>query len=165
MTMAEITTTWQVRRFTPLAALLLSVLLASCAPARQPDETALTRIAFGSCIDQDEAQTITRAVQAYGPDLFVFLGDNVYGDVAGGTADNLRRAYERQGRRAEFARLLQAPRVLAIWDDHDYGINDGYGNFPLKREAESLFLDFWQVPADEPRRKPSDARMLLLGRW
>ena len=152
MTMARISITPQVRRPTPLAALLLSVWLASCTPARQPDETALSRIAFGSCIDQDEAQTITRAVQAYGPDLFVFLGDNVYGDVEGGTADRLRQAYERQDQSAEFARLLQAPRVLATWDDHDYGVNDGGGDFALKGEAEALFLDFWQVPADDPRR-------------
>lgn len=150
--MAKISMTRQVRRPNPLAALLLSVLLASCALARPPDETALTRIAFGSCIDQDEPQTITRAIQAYGPDLFVFLGDNVYGDVEGGTADKLRQAYERQDQSAEFARLLQTPRILATWDDHDFGVNDGGGDFALKREAEALFLDFWQVPADDPRR-------------
>ena len=152
MTMATNSMTPQARRPNPIAVLLLTVLLASCVSARPPDETALTRIAFGSCIDQSEPQTITRAIQAYGPDLFVFLGDNVYGDVEGGTADKLREAYERQDRSAEFARLLQAPRILATWDDHDYGVNDGGGDFALKRDAEALFLDFWQVPTDDPRR-------------
>ena len=136
----------------PIAALLVWFLLVPSASAAQPDDAPLTRIAFGSCIDQRKPQAITETVRAYGPDLFVFLGDNVYGDVEGGTADKLREAYEIQDRSAEFERLLQAPRILATWDDHDYGVNDGGGDFALKRDAEALFLDFWQVPADDPRR-------------
>lgn len=135
-----------------IAALLFVALLAPFTPAAAQDNTALTRIAFGSCIYQALPQAITEAVQGYRPDLFVFLGDNVYGDAEGGTLDNLRHAYERQARSADFARLLEAPRVLAIWDDHDYGVNDGGGDFTLKRQAEALFLDFWKVPADDPRR-------------
>ena len=139
-------------RLMPIAALLVWFLLVPSASAAQPDDAPLTRIAFGSCIDQRKPQAITETVRAYGPDLFVFLGDNVYGDVEGGTADKLREAYESQDRSAEFERLLQAPRILATWDDHDYGVNDGGGDFALKRDAEALFLDFWQVPADDPRR-------------
>jgi len=136
----------------PIAVLVLLVLLVPSPLRAQPAEAPLTRIAFGSCIDQRAPQAITETVQAYGPDLFVFLGDNVYGDVEAGTADKLRQTYERQDRSAEFARLLRAPRILATWDDHDYGVNDGGGDFVLKRDAEALFLDFWQVPADDPRR-------------
>lgn len=135
-----------------MATLLVMGLFAVVGCVAPPDETALTRIAFGSCIDQRKPQAITETVQAFGPELFIFLGDNVYGDVEGGTADKLREAYERQDRNAEFAHLLQGPRILATWDDHDYGVNDGGGDFALKRDAEALFLDFWQVPADDPRR-------------
>ena len=135
-----------------MATLLVLGLFTLAACAVRPDEAPVTRIAFGSCIDQRKPQAITETVQAYGPELFVFLGDNVYGDVEGGTADKLREAYEHQSRSAEFARLLQAPLVLATWDDHDFGVNDGGADFALKRDAEALFLDFWQVPADDPRR-------------
>ena len=134
------------------AALLLAVSLTTGAPAASQDEPALTRIAFGSCIDQERPQPITAAIEAYRPDLFVFLGDNVYGDVAGGTVDNLRHAYDVQAHNADFARLLAAPRILAIWDDHDFGVNDGGGDFALKRQSEALFFDFWHVAADDPRR-------------
>jgi alkaline phosphatase D len=134
-----------VRIFRPVASLLLLVLLAACTGASPRDGDALTRIAFGSCLDQDRPQAIAEAVEAYGPDLFVFLGDNVYGDVEDGT-------YERQARNAGFAQLLEAPRVVAVWDDHDFGVNDGGGDFALKRQAEALFLDFWKVPARDPRR-------------
>ena len=136
----------------PVASLLLLVAAAACTGAPPRDEGALTRIAFGSCLDQNRPQDIAEAIQATRPDLFVFLGDNVYGDVEDGTVDNLRQAYEAQAGNAGFASLLEAPRVVAVWDDHDFGVNDGGGDFALKRQAEALFLDFWKVPARDPRR-------------
>jgi alkaline phosphatase D len=43
--------------------------------------------------------------------------------------------------------------MLAVWDDHDYGINDGSSDFSLKDESQQLFLDFFDEPADSERRK------------
>jgi len=40
----------------------------------------LSRIAFGSCADQVKPQPIWDAILAYRPELFIFAGDNVYGD-------------------------------------------------------------------------------------
>ena len=138
--------------FFRLISALLSVALVCCTASTPADNTTISRIAFGSCINQAHPQVIALAIQAYQPDLFVFLGDNVYGDIEGDTVDNLVRAYERQSQNADFARLLATPRVLAIWDDHDYGVNDGGADFALKRQSEALFLDFWKVPAEDPRR-------------
>ena len=42
--------------------------------------------------------------------------------------------------------------VLATWDDHDYGQNDGGADFPYKEAAKELFLEFWGLPEDDPRR-------------
>jgi alkaline phosphatase D len=134
------------------ASLLLPVAVAACTGAAPRDDDALTRIAFGSCFDQNLEQPIAEAVEAYRPDLFMFLGDNVYGDVEDGSVGNLRDAYEDQAQNAGFARILEAPRVVAVWDDHDFGVNDGGGDFALKRQAEALFLDFWKVPARDPLR-------------
>ena len=52
----------------------------------------LTRIAFGSCADQAKPQPIWDAVLADRPDLFLFVGDNVYGDSPA-TPPILREAY------------------------------------------------------------------------
>src|SRR4051812_499979 len=41
----------------------------------------LSRIAFGSCASQERPQPIWDAVVAQKPDLFVLLGDNIYGDT------------------------------------------------------------------------------------
>jgi alkaline phosphatase D len=43
--------------------------------------------------------------------------------------------------------------VLATWDDHDYGANDAGAEYPKKRESQQVFLDFFGVPKDHPRRK------------
>ena len=42
--------------------------------------------------------------------------------------------------------------VHVIWDDHDYGINDGGGSYPLKMEAQKMYVNFWDMPADDIRR-------------
>lgn len=107
-------------------------------------------IAFGSCAKQSKPQPIWAAVRAARPDLFLFLGDNLYADAQ--DADTLRRRY------AEFRRVeaLQAFRRdvphLAIWDDHDFGDDDVGGEYPLKALSQQLFCDEWNEPADSPRR-------------
>ena len=40
----------------------------------------LQRIAFGSCAKQDQPQPIWESVVATKPQLFLFIGDNIYGD-------------------------------------------------------------------------------------
>jgi alkaline phosphatase D len=68
------------------AATLLPAGLA--AQARRP----LTRIAFGSCAEQADSQPIWDAILAYKPELFIFAGDNVYGDFNTADAGPLRKA-------------------------------------------------------------------------
>jgi alkaline phosphatase D len=41
---------------------------------------------------------------------------------------------------------------LAIWDDHDYGLNDGGAEWAHKAEAKQAFMDFWGVSAGDERR-------------
>ncbi|MBL6614598.1 MAG: alkaline phosphatase family protein [Reyranella sp.] len=112
----------------------------------------LTRIAFGSCADQDKPQPIWDAILAYHPDLFIFMGDNVYGDFNTADAANLKRAYALASQIEGYNRLRDKVNHLAVWDDHDYGINDGGGDFPHKAVSKDLFLDFWRVPAGDIRR-------------
>ncbi|MCH2153683.1 MAG: hypothetical protein MK089_10120, partial [Phycisphaerales bacterium] len=41
----------------------------------------VSRVAFGSCANHEIPQPIWEAVASWAPDVFVFLGDNVYGDT------------------------------------------------------------------------------------
>jgi len=131
-----------------LAAASLSPALAA-AQGRPP----LSRIAFGSCANQTMAQPIWDAILAYRPDLFIFSGDNVYGDFNSTDATNLKRAYEEAGHIAGYTKLRDTVPHLAVWDDHDYGANDGGADFPHKAVSKELFLDFWNAPATDVRRQ------------
>ena len=48
-------------------------------------------------------------------------------------------------------------QVIGVWDDHDYGINDGTKHFPLKHEVREMYLDFLEEPKDSARRLDSDS--------
>jgi len=132
---------------------LPAVALATAAgPASAQAGPALARIAFGSCADQRKAQPIWQAVEAYRPELMLFLGDNVYGDAYPYSGATLRAAYARADTIEAYVRIRrETPHVQAIWDDHDYGANDGGADFEGKQDAKDAFLDFWRLPADDPR--------------
>ncbi|MBL8673227.1 MAG: alkaline phosphatase family protein [Alphaproteobacteria bacterium] len=134
------------------AALALSLLLAAGPGGAQVAQKPLVRIAFGSCADQTLPQPIWDAVLAYRPQLFIFGGDNVYGDVTTADLRDLRTAYATARIVPGMARLRQSVPHLAVWDDHDYGVNDGGGEVRFKAESKALFMDFWELAADDPRR-------------
>jgi len=108
------------------------------------------RIAFGSCMRETQPKPVLDLATASAPDLFVFLGDNIYGDTDDMAV--LAAKYAQQGASPELQRLREAMPTLATWDDHDYGRNDAGSEYPYKAESKALFLDFWQEPADSPRR-------------
>lgn len=110
-----------------------------------------TRIAFGSCSNQNKPQPVLKAVLAQRPDLFIYLGDNIYGDTKDMSV--LAAKYAQLGAKQEFQALRANVPVLSVWDDHDYGWNDAGKEYEFKEESKQIFMDFWQVPQDSPRRK------------
>lgn len=111
----------------------------------------LRSIAFGSCIDQNRPAPIWDTILTGKPDLFLFGGDNVYCEMPYSRA-RLRRAYAQAAEAPGMSRLRRSVPHLAIWDDHDYGLNDGGAEFPAKAESKAEFVEFWKLPADDPRR-------------
>ncbi|MEM8993865.1 MAG: alkaline phosphatase D family protein, partial [Acidobacteriota bacterium] len=114
-------------------------------------DPALRTVGFGSCLHQADPQPILDAVVERDFDLFLFLGDNVYGDVTS-TDDlvELREAYAAQAEAEGFSKLRSQVPLLATWDDHDFGLNDAGATFAGREGAEELFDDFWEIPADAP---------------
>lgn len=112
-----------------------------------PATTVLTRIGVGSCLSQRHPQPIWDDVLALKkrPDLFLMIGDNVYGDVTANDTSPLFDAYTKQGSHPDFSKARAAFPFLAVWDDHDYGVNDGGVNFKNKQLAARLFSQFWQI--------------------
>jgi alkaline phosphatase D len=130
-------------------------------PLRAQDvPSPLTRIAFGSCADEEKPQPIWNVVLAYQPQLFLFGGDNVYGDLFGGDnvygdvrqgrdvpdgelIQSLQESYAQAAQVSGMAWLRSTIPHLATWDDHDYGKNDAGAEFAGRHEAQRLFLQFW----------------------
>ncbi len=139
---------------TAIVALILFLSPFLCqAQALHPDEDHLliSRIAFGSCSNQNEEQPILNTIAAQNPDLFIYLGDNVYGDTE--NMDKLREKYEKLGAKTEFQSLKNACPIIATWDDHDYGVNDGGKEYDKKEESKKVMLDFFEEPASSSRQQ------------
>lgn len=119
----------------------------------------LTRIGLGSCADSERPQPIWDAVLAFKPQLFLFAGDNVYGDRRGGKyvpdaelVGSLKDAYKNAAAIPGFVALRNTVPYLATWDDHDYGKNDAGIELPHKNLSQQIFLEFWAATANDPRR-------------
>ena len=114
-------------------------------------EQIISKICFGSCLKVSRPQPVWKAINSLRPDLFIFLGDNIYAD----TDDplHLKKAWIKLGREPGFQKLCEQSIVHAIWDDHDYGKNDAGKEFKIKRESQQIFLDFFKEPKDSARRK------------
>lgn len=110
----------------------------------------ITRIAFGSCAKESKPQPVWTAVNADRPDLFIFLGDNIYADTT--EPEVLAKKYQTFAAQPGFKTLKSQTRLLATWDDHDYGQNDAGRENPIKHQSRQQMLDFWQEPQTSPRR-------------
>ena len=144
-----------------MKAVLTAVLLAGCAstgaavtPTWLPlPDGEVRRIAFGSCSNQYLAQPIWDALARAEPDLFLYSGDAIYADAAPpGTLGlppgidpiaKMRMDYAFLGAHPGFAKVRATVPVMATWDDHDYGRNDGGADFERKEASRDIFLDFF----------------------
>ena len=133
--------------------LIISCLAMTCL-AGYANAQPVTHIAFGSCVHQDRPQPIWGQVLAANPDVFVFLGDNIYGDSDDPAV--LQSRYDQLGQVDGFQRLREQAKVVAIWDDHDYGQNDAGLEYVSKEASRQIMLDFWEEPADSERRTRDD---------
>ena len=107
------------------------------------------KILFGSCSHQDKAMPILKSINNEAADLFIFLGDNIYGDTK--NMQDMADKYQRLGNNPDIKALRSATPTIAIWDDHDFGENDAGAEYPQKEQSRKLMLDFWQEPQDSAR--------------
>ncbi|MCB1169892.1 MAG: alkaline phosphatase family protein [Leptospiraceae bacterium] len=120
------------------------------APFRDPvpRARAIQDIAFGSCLRQERPAPILESIAQSSPDLFIFLGDNVYADT---TSENvMNQAYRKLWEKEGFQKLRKKAELHAIWDDHDYGANDAGGEFTFRKQSERIFKQFWQIADRSP---------------
>jgi alkaline phosphatase D len=151
------------KQTTALFVLLLSFsTLLSCNSGKEKvieeevrQDTSFTTIAFGSCNKHDLPQPLWKPILEEKPDLWIWLGDNVYGDTHDMAL--LASKYQAQYKQEDYVDVRENMDVIGIWDDHDYGINDGGVHYAMKAESQQLLLDFLDVPEEDERRKRKGA--------
>ncbi len=119
--------------------------------AGESTEPAVTTIAFGSCSKQrkGQEQAVWGKILAEKPQLFLFMGDNVYADTT--DMDVMRRKYQKLADQPGYKKLRESCKVLAAWDDHDYGANDAGADYPMREQSQKVFLEFFDFPKDAPQ--------------
>lgn len=115
------------------------------------EETVLNRILIGSCLDEEKPQSdALMSIAGEEADLFLMVGDNVYGDRDGPAYVNndadlleLRESFADLAAREDFQAVRAKLPMMVAWDDHDYGANDTGKRFPFKNLAERIHEVFW----------------------
>ena len=116
-------------------------------------------VAMGSCVYINEP-VYDRPGNPYGsgyeifnsiadkePDLMLWLGDNIYlREPDWGTRTGFLHRYTHSRSTPEMQRLLRSTHHYAIWDDHDFGPNDGDASFVNSALAREMFDLFWPNP-------------------
>ena len=154
------------RLLAPVVVLILALPLAPGVPAdflpatpmpSKPLNTdaVITRIAAGSCYRPARPDTIFRTIREARPDLFLFIGDNVYPESEHDdpALSSLKQAYALLAQSSAFSALRAEIPVITTWDDHDYGLDDAGRSFRHRETAESLFEHVWALGPDDPRRQ------------
>lgn len=138
---------------------LCLTILASCSTQRQQNSLDrlhniedIQRIAFGSCNVQEMNQAYWDTIAMQKPDLWIWMGDNIYGDSE--DMNVLKQKYDKQKADKYYKNFIANTPILGTWDDHDYGVNDGNKLFKFKNESKALmieFLDLEDLPNIEER--------------
>lgn len=88
--------------------------------------------------------SIYESIATKNPDIMIWGGDNIYlreADWDSQTGINYRYTHSRSIK--EMQKLLAKTQNFAIWDDHDFGPNDGDRGFYHKYVVQKAFKNFW----------------------
>jgi alkaline phosphatase D len=113
------------------------------------------RLVVVSCMDDsyDELKPIWEEITKVNPDMIFMIGDNVYGDKLGLSVNSAdqdqmwRRYVETRSSLPIFFNEKLIP-ILAIWDDHDAGINNADKTYSHLEKNRQVFEDFFAQRMD-----------------
>lgn len=122
-------------------------------PEKPTPNTTLTKIACGSCFKPNyrTANRIWQTIASTNPQVFLFMGDNIYGDTH--DMDVLRAKYKKLTNLPAYAKFSKQHKIIPTWDDHDYGKNDAGAEYPQKAQSQKIFQDTFGFPENHPARK------------
>jgi alkaline phosphatase D len=111
----------------------------------------LTRIAFGSCNKQTSSQKHWDIIGEEKPDLWLWLGDNIYADQT--TITERASQYQILKDNPYYQEFRLNTPIMGTWDDHDYAADNQGIEFRDKDASQQLFMDFLDLPNNHLMRK------------
>lgn len=134
------------------------------------------KVAVASCMFDGfgpEQKTMWSELASHNPDYVFLIGDNVYADFDGpkmgisvDAATLWRRYAETRNRLHHFRNEMLYPTV-GLWDDHDYGLNNGDRTYKHREQAGRIFSAFFAqspVPQVWANGKGVGGRLAAYGR-
>jgi alkaline phosphatase D len=106
----------------------------------------LSKLAFGSCNYSDRDQSYWKNIAAEAPDLWIWLGDTIYGD--GLSMEQRRARFRALKDNPYYAAFRSQTPVIGTWDDHDYASNNQDGSFKDKAASKVATLNFLDIALD-----------------
>jgi alkaline phosphatase D len=103
----------------------------------------LTRFAFGSCNRSTRDQSHWGVIARQAPQLWIWLGDNIYGD--GLSMSERRQRYVALRDDRYYAAFRRRVPVIGVWDDHDYASDNQDGSFRDKAESKAQLMEFLDI--------------------
>ena len=114
-------------------------------------------VAFGSCNRQSLPQDHWARIHALvRPQAFLWTGDAVY--AKDNSLAALDRAYINLTSSSEYAAFAANLSLIdGVYDDHDYGVNDGGSSVALKPERKERYVRFLEASNPHPLSQHLDA--------
>jgi len=140
--------TGRVHTYRSILFIICISILISCQKGKEKTKNR-TIVAFGSCSKQYIPNQRWTDIIKNSPDIWIWLGDNIYGDTH--DMEFMAEKYAHQKADSGYQLLLKSQtQIIGTWDDHDYGVNDGGKHYSRKKESKKLFMDFLDISPDNP---------------
>ena len=131
-------------------------------PLLPSEDKVIYKILIGSCLDEEKGPSAAlNSIANEKADLFLMVGDNVYGDRDGrsyvnnqANLDELQESFADLAARDDFQRVRARHPMMVAWDDHDYGANDSGIEFPFRSLAERIHEVFWGLDGEDVGQWP-----------
>lgn len=126
------------------------------------DDAVITKVLLGSCLDEEKGPSAAlMSLADENADLFLMVGDNVYGDRDGraytnnqADLDELKESFADLAAREDFQKVRASVPMMVAWDDHDFGANDAGKEFPFRGLAERIHEVFWGLEGEDVGQWP-----------
>ena len=112
-------------------------------------------LGFGSCNKTHLDQSYWQVIDQEKLDAWIWLGDIVYAD-----SDNpqvIERKFNQLKKNKNYEHFRNKNQIYGVWDDHDYGSNDGTKFFSAKDASRDILFDFLDVPKKHQSRNHKGA--------